>query len=567
MMLQALNDFYWRLADDPEKEIPVPGFSQQKAHFVLVIDKKGALIGSPKDIRLQEGKRLVPKSISAPAVQRTVGIVPNFTWDNTGYVLGADNKDKPERAQKMFESFRSFHHQLCGETEDEGLKAMISFLDSWQPENAPKFENWNELAGQNVVFQLDGEFHYIHERSAVKKIWEKHQSTNASEVVGRCLVTGEESAVARLHPLIKGVRGAQTSGAAIVSFNKDAFTSYGKNQSFNSPVGEKAVFAYTTALNYLLRSDSRQKIQIGDATTVFWTERDSKIEGIFGVLFDPSENDTKPIRDFLEAVRKGKMSEFSEDPDIRFYILGLSPNASRLSVRFWHVSTVADICAKIGQHFQDLSITKEYENNPDFPGMWQLLRETGTLRKLDNVSPLLAGAFMRSILTGAMYPQSLLSAVITRIRADGQINYMRAAVIKACLVRRFRFTKSSQMEVKMGLDKESNNVAYRLGRLFAVLEKAQKDALPGAKATIKDRYYASASATPRAVFPQLLRLTQHHIQKSEYGYVSDKRIEEIVDSIGSFPGHLNIEDQGMFALGYYHQRPELYKKSETKKEV
>ena len=565
MILQALNGYYRRLLDDPEKGIPVTGFSQQKAHFALVIDKNGNLVDKPKDIRLQKGKKLVPNITSAPAVQRTVGIVPSFTWDNTGYVLGADNKGKPERAQKMFEAFRAFHHQLCDDAEDEALKALLRFLDSWRPEDATDLENWDELAGQNVVFQIDKELKYIHERPAVKEIWSRYQLENASEVVGRCLVSGEQATIARLHPLIKGVRGAKTSGAAIVSFNRDAFTSYGKSQSYNSPVSEESVFAYNTALNYLLTSDNRQKIQIGDATTVFWTERDSKIEGMFGVLFDPSEGDNKQIRDFLEAVRKGKASSFEENPDMRFYILGLSPNASRLSVRFWHVSSVSDIYKKIGQHFQDLSIVKEYENNPEVPGMWQLLRETAPLRKLDNVPPLLAGAFMRAILTGELYPQSLLSAIITRIRADGQINYLRAATIKACLVRKFRNNIREGMEVKMGLDKESNNVAYRLGRLFAVLEKAQRDALPAAKATIKDRYYASASATPRAVFPQLIRLTQHHIQKSDYGHVSDKRIEEIVESLSSFPGHLTIEDQGLFALGYYHQRPELYKKSENKK--
>lgn len=566
MMLQALYGYYQRLSDDPDKEIPIPGFGQQKVHFALVINKNGELVGGPKDIRLQKGKKLVPKTVLAPVVSRTAGISSNFTWDNTGYVLGADNKGKPERALKMFEAFKDFHHKLFGDTDDEALKALLLFLDSWNPEDASNFENWEEMAGQNVVFQLDGEMRYLHDRSSVKKIWKQYQSENASPVVGRCLVDGEETEIARLHPLIKGVRNAQTSGAAIVSFNKDAFTSYGKTQSYNAPVSEDAAFAYTTALNFLLRPDSRQKIQIGDATTVFWTERDSKVEGMFGMLFDPSDSDNKQIRDFLKAVRIGKAPDTLEEPEMRFYILGLSPNASRLSVRFWHVSTVADICNKIGQHFRDLSIAKEYDNNPDFPGMWQLLRETATLKKLDNVSPSLAGAFMRAILTGNAYPQSLLSAIITRIRADGQINYLRAAMVKACLVRKYRANHSSNMEVTMGLDKESTNIAYTLGRLFATLEKAQKDAVPGANATIKDRYYGAASATPRAVFPQLLRLAQHHIQKAEYGYHADKRIEEIVQNIHEFPAHLSIEEQGLFALGYYHQRPELYKKSEKKKE-
>ena len=565
MILQALKSYFIRLSDDSDKNIPTPGFSQQKAHFALLIDQDGNLL-QPVDIREARGKKLVPKLITAPTVQRTAGISSNFTWDNTGYVLGADNKGKPERALLMFEAFKEFHHQLCDGTEDDCLLAVLRFIDSWKPEDAAKLSHWDEMAGQNVVFQIDGDLEFVHEKKVARKIWAKYKTSNTSEVIARCLVSGEHAGIARLHPPIKGVRNAQSSGAAMVSFNKDAFTSYGKSQSYNAPVSEHAAFAYTTALNYLLGPDSRQKIQIGDATTVFWTERDTLIEGMFGVIFNNAESDNKQVRDFLEAIRKGKAADNLDDPEIKFFILGLAPNASRLSVRFWHVSTVKDISEKIGQHFRDLSIVKEYENNPDFPGMWQLLRETATLQKLDNVSPVLAGAFMRSILTGSSYPQSLLSSVITRIRSDQKINYLRAAMLKACLVRKKRINKSIDMEVAMGLDKESTNVAYRLGRLFAVLEKAQKDAIPGANTTIKDRYYGSASATPRAVFPQLLRLAQHHIQKAEYGYTSDKKVEEIVQSIGNFPSHLSIEEQGLFALGYYHQRPELYKKSEKKEE-
>jgi len=213
----------------------------------------------------------------------------------------------------------------------------------------------------------------------------------------------------------------------------------------------------------------------------------------------------------------------------------------------------------IGTHFNDLTITKSSPSDPDFPGMWQMLRETAAQRELDNVSPNLAGAFMRSILTGAAYPQGLLSAIILRIRADQTVNYLRAAMIKACLVRRYRLTGSEKKkEVTMALDAQSTNIAYRLGRLFAVLEKAQRDAVPGANATIRDRFYGAASATPRVVFPQLLRLAQHHIQKADYGTRNDKLIEEIVSGIGEFPAHLSLDNQGFFALGYYHQRQSFY---------
>ena len=419
--------------------------------------------------------------------------------------------------------------------QDPGMKAVLSFLDSWKPEDAPALEHWEEMAGGNLVFQLDGERMYIHDHSDVRQAWIRYCAEEASEVIATCLVSGEETPIARLHPAIKGVQGAQTTGAGIVSFNLDAFLSYEKKQNFNAPVGESAAFAYTTALNHLLRFESRQKIRIGDATTVFWTERSSPIEGFMGVILDPRDDasDLSSVRLFLAAARDGKPLPAIGDPDLRFYILGLSPNASRLSVRFWHVSTVADVSEKIGQHFRDIAIVRS-ERDPEFPGMWQLLKETAVQGKTENIPPLLAGAMMRSILTGTAYPQSLLSTIIGRIRADQTINYPRAAMIKACLNRKHRIHQIK--EVTMSLDKESTNIAYRLGRLFAVLEKAQKDAIPGANTTIKDRFYGSASATPSVVFPQLLRLAQHHIQKAEYGGRTDKMIEEIYAGHRKIPG-------------------------------
>ncbi len=398
--------------------------------------------------------------------------------------------------------------------------------------------------------------------------WLKYYPKTSSDQFATCLVSGKKTPIARLHPKIKGVRGSQTSGASIISFNLDAFLSYGKKQNFNAPVSEGIAFAYTTALNHLLRFESRQKVQIGDTATVFWTERESPIEGFMGMIFDPQDNagDTMDIRLFLEAVRDGNMPSEIGDPDIKFYILGISPNASRLSVRFWHVSTVGDISAKIGQHFKDLSIIKNYDSDPEFPGIWQTFKGNRNLAKKRTISyPVLAGSVIRSILTGVAYPQSLLTAVINRIRADQKVNYLRAALIKACLVRKYRITNKS-MEVNMALNKESTNFAYRLGRLFAALEKAQKDAVPGANTTIKDRFYGSASATPRTVFPQLLRLTQHHIQKAEYGRNTDKMIEEIMQGIQEFPAHLSLDDQGLFAIGYYHQRQAFYPKTTEKKE-
>lgn len=569
MILPALNNYYDRLRSSADADIPLLGFSSKGISFALLLNREGNLL-QVLDLRETQGKRLLSKQMIVPeAVIKSVNIAANFMWDNTGYVLGADNKGKPERSIKTFEAFKKLHHDIGEDLDDEGMVAILRFLDSWNPANAAELEYWDDMvAGANLIFQLDGELRYVHDRQKVKDAWLKHYSENSSGVIATCLVCGEKKPIARLHPKIKGVRGAQTSGASIVSFTPDAFKSYGKEQSYNAPVSEGITFNYTTALNYLLRSDSRQKVQIGDAATIFWTERESPVEGFMGLVLNPQDNsgDLKEVRDFLEAARDGKkLPEEIDDTDMQFYILGLSPNASRLSVRFWHVSTVGDISTKIGRHFKDLAIIKNYDSDLEFPGMWQLLRETAVLRKSENISPVLSGSIIRSIMTGSAYPQSLMTVIIGRIRADQEINYLRAAMIKACLVRKYRLNQISK-EVTMALDKESTNVAYRLGRLFAVLEKAQKDAIPGANTTIKDRYYSSASATPNIVFPQLLRLSQHHIQKADYGYVADKMIEEIMQDIQQFPAHLSLDDQGLFAIGYYHQRKDIFTKSEKKEE-
>jgi len=564
MILHSLNDYYHRLADDPAVDIPRLGFSRQKISFALVINGEGELL-QIIDIRENNGKKSVPRQLVVPeAVIKSVNIAANFLWDNASYVLGADIKGKPERVKQTFSAFKDLHNEIGKDLNDEGMAAVLRFLDRWNPEEAPRLSYWAEIAvGANLVFQLDGALQFVHDRSAVQDAWLRYYLKNASDVILSCLVTGEQAPIARLHPKIKGVRGSQSTGAAIVSFNLSAFQSYGKEQSFNAPVGEEVAFSYSTALNHLLNVGSRQRIQIGDATTVFWTERDSPVEGFLGMIFDPREDagDLKEVRDFLVAVREGKNPLNIGDTEMKFYILGLAPNASRLSVRFWHVSTVKDISEKIGRHFKDLSIVKSHENDPDYPGMWHLLRETAAQRDSKNISPLLAGAIMRSILTGSAYPQSLLTAIITRIRADQTINYLRAAMIKACLCRQYRMN-SILKEVSMTLDKNSTNIAYNLGRLFAVLEKAQKDAIPGANTTIKDRYYGAASATPRTVFPQLLRLAQHHIQKAEYGRRNDGLIEEIMQGIQEFPAHLRLDEQGLFAIGYYHQRQAFFAKTE-----
>jgi CRISPR-associated protein Csd1 len=510
---------------------------------------------------------MVPESVVRSGKPTPKSAKPNFLWDNAGYVLGVDNKGKKGNASITFNAFKNFHHKIGDASGDAGMQAVLRFLDRWTNDKISTISNWQDIldSNGNLVFLLEGDTQFVHERKAVRDLWLTYKKDTVEDVLSTCLITGKQMPIARLHPKIKGVRYAQSSGASIVSFNLDAFCSYNKEQNYNAPISEDAAFAYTTALNYLLRYDSRQKIQIGETTTVFWTERKSAVENVWGEMFNPSNTDsadTKEVHDYLSAVREGKNPP-GIDTSVTMYILGLSPNASRLAIRFWITDTINAFNRNLRSHFNNLRIEKQYKNDKDFPGIWQLIIETlpkkMELRKSENINPLLSGIYMKSVLTGGRYPESLLAALIRRLRADGDVSYYRAAQIKAILKRNY------QKEVSMGLDENNTNIAYRLGRLFAVLEKAQEEAIPGANATIKDRFYGSASATPGVVFPQLLRMGQHHLAKIGEGsrIAKEKMIQSIVEGIDSFPRHLPLEEQGQFSLGYYHQRNAFFRKKVT----
>jgi CRISPR-associated protein Csd1 len=590
-MINALCECYDRLLADEDSGVSRPGYSRAKVSFALILSESGDLLGVV-DLRVEKGKKLVSREMNVPEqLKRAVNVAANFMCDNSKYVLGFDQKDKKERVKKAHEAFVQLHAEILGGVKDEGAASVLNFLRNWEVENAgnhPKiidaFDGLSE--GGNLVFRLEGADGYIHERAEVMKGWSRYHLGQSSGVTSQCLITGQILPIARLHPSIKGVVGAQPMGASLVSFNLDSFTSYGKTQSYNAPISEEAAFGYTTALNWLLNSE-KHRMRIGDTTTVFWAERSTNglEEDLLGALFYPDREDDKKgkdeqnhvsrdpqtvklLQDILTKVRKGELVSkelIGVDPNVKFYILGLAPNASRLSVRFWHALEYGKLLDEISQHYIDMLIIKSYPSDPDFISIRMILKEIAPLGDAKRISPLLGGVVMRAILTGMPYPQALLHSVLLRIRADQAVNYVRAAVIKACLVRNMRHHNNErEVDISMALDEQNTNVAYRLGRLFAVLEKAQQDANQGLNATIKDRYFGAASATPRSVFPILLRLTQHHIAKAEYGRNMDKRIEEVMSGIDNFPSHLNLEKQGLFVLGYYHQRKALYTKNESK---
>ena len=503
-------------------------------------------------------------------------------------MLGVSATSK--RADKEHEAFKVLHQNCLATADDVGLKALLAFLRQWTPEQfvAPRFVP--EMLDTNVVFRLSGEKQYLHERAAAKAA--RAQLDGGGDAEGKpsqseCLVLGEQLPIARLHPAIKGVFGAQTSGASIVAFNQESFTSYGKEQGDNAPVSEQAAFAYTTVLNYLLRRSehNRQRIQIGDASVVFWaeaadTEEAEAAELAFEALLNPpadDETEAAQVRQMLEKVAKGRpLSELNPklQEGTRMYVLGLAPNASRLSIRFWEVGTLGLFADRLAWHARDFYIEPVPWKTE--PAARRVLLATvphreGAMPKMDDAFNNLVGEFMRSVLSGRRYPRSLLVNTLMRIRSDGNLSGMRAAICKGVLARdqRLGFQNDDQSEeVLVSLDKESKSPGYRLGRLFAVLEAAQRGALGGqVNATIRDRYYGAASATPASVFPVLLRNTQNHLgklrkEKPGLAVVLEKDIREIVEGLSdSFPRSLRIEEQGRFAIGYYHQSQSRFAKS------
>lgn len=587
MRLGALVDYYEILAKTGE--ISRPGYCMANVSFALNLKKDGTLIGAmPLKIELQRGKKMaeVPQRLEVPEqVKRAVNISANFLCDNSCYVLGIDNKGKPQRSRQCFEAFKKLHHDVLDDLDNPAARAVLAFLDAWKTEEAADCAAIADdiaalTAGGNIVFSVAG--CYVHEDEAVRHAWEAYKAGVSASPVMQCLITGQKAPAARLHASIKGVRGGQPTGVSIVSFNARAYESYGRDeqQGLNAPVSEYAAFAYTTALNQLL-ADTEHKQTFGDTTVVYWAQSPERIyRDIFSFSINPVSEEggeqreivvdkgaQKLIGDIFSKLLEGiPVDDFAEDfdPKTRFFVLGLAPNAARLSIRFYYENDFGQVMENIKAHYEVLEIEKSPKDFQYLP-LWKLMQETVSPKSRDKASsPLLSGATLRSIFSGQPYPEALFSNVILRIKAERDISRGKAAIIKACLSRRQKERYEEVLTVS--LNEQSNNKAYILGRLFAVLEKAQLDANPGINATIKDRYFASACATPASVFPVLLRLAGHHTSKSDYGYVSEKKIRDLLDKLDvenkPYPTHLSLTDQGVFILGYYHQMKSNYTKKD-----
>jgi CRISPR-associated protein Csd1 len=582
MILQSLCQLYDRLVDDEDYGIAPARHSIQKISFRVVLypDKPAEI---QKVAHMENGKER-PRQVAVLGNGKPsgAGINPCFLWDNTGYMLGYKPDDpKPERSRECFEAFRKRHLEAEQAINSPAFSAVCRFLESWSPEQAPDHPVLAETTTGFGVFQVAGQPRYVHQDAAVQAWWRQQDNSDGDATQGQCLLTGEIAPVARLQPKVKGVAGGKAE-ASLVGFNDPAYESYGKVQGDNAPVSEEAAVHYGAALNALLDGpmQKRHRFLLGDATVVFWTEQPTVLEDVFAPFMQGNaeeeaaaaqdEGRLRQLDAFFRALRKGRDARdpavreerMEEEEDVPFYILGLSSNAARVSVRLFYQSSVREMLGNLRKHFEDIGTTPQpakgkRKADPEFPPAWLLLGQTA--RESKEIPPLLAGPFLNAIVTGTKYPQAMYDAVLRRIRADRSVDYLRVCVLKGYLVR------NQGREIPMSLDLANPDPAYRLGRLFAALEKTQGDALPGINATIRDRFYSAASATPGVVFPRLLRTYQHHLSQLNKGRKvnREKLVQEIVGPLSTFPARLGLPEQGQFAIGYYHQTQDFYTAKET----
>ena len=585
MILQALTQYYEDLLR--LGKINRPGWSKQKLNYSLLLSEEGELLQLLHlQQEVQRGNKTVlrPREMWVPSpVKRSSGIRPNFLCDTSSYLLGVDGKGKADRSIDCFAASKALHLQLLKEVDSPIARAIVRFFEHWDPSQAASHpvlqEDWEELLkGGNLTFSLDKLF--AAQDPAIADAWTRHyeDSSDDAEPI-RCLVTGQPGTLARLHPSIKGVAGAQSSGASLVSFNAPAFCSFEHEQGANAPVSDYAAFAYTTALNTLL-ADRNRVSRVGDTTILCWAAggesayQDCFLMSIFNDSY--TEND---ILNTLHHLSKGESIQWDDtrlSPDTRFYVLGLAPNAARLSVRFFWQNSFGALARNLERHYQRLEIIRpSFDKFPTLP-IWRLVLET--VRKAPpggrtpEPHPRLAGDLLLAVLNDTLYPATLLNGVELRIRAERSVSRGQAAILKAYYTKYLeQFQPDSPMKeaLTVQLNEQTNYLPYLLGRLFAVLEGLQQSANPGINNTIKDRYFNSASATPAIVFPQLINLAQKHLNKLDGGLAVyyDKQITELSSRITqTLPTRMSLAEQSAFQLGYYHETQRRYTAKAKKEE-
>lgn len=574
MILQSLAAYYDRLQADPEALVPLYGHSKEKLSFSIVLSSKGDVL-RVNDLRCLHEKKKIARSVILPKPPRErsgTKAPAYFLWDKSKYILGVELKEGKQNFSKF--CFKDFYEQqvnILNDCDDEAGLAVLKFLQQRQFNIVPDWAHPDLLEGGFIAFELDGERGFIHDRPIIKECWHNYLESVRPTFQSQCLVSGiQGSFIPEVHSQIKGVKGAQGTGAALISFNASSLESHGKGKSnYNAPISDKAAFAYTTALNYLLLSENKRKLVIGDTTVVFWAGAPSSAETLFDYIFGDTASESDAVttnsEEYARKIVQGNMPHELGDANTPIYVLGLSPNAARLSVRFWYAEPLGKMVENLRAHYAALALTRSFDHQAEFPRLYWMLRELASQGKAQNISPLLTGQLMQSILYQRPYPQTLLTATLARVRADKNITYLRACMLKAFL------TRNSNQEISMSLDGSIVDVGYLLGRLFAAIERIQENAAPGINTTVREKFFSVASATPARAFPVILRNAQHglgKIRKDNAGrsLYFDKLIQDIISNIeaaNGFPASMNMEKQAMFVLGYYQQRQAFF----TKKEV
>lgn len=582
MILQALTDYYNALS--AQGKIDRPGWTKSNISYALYINDAGDLerVVSVKTEQVRGKKAvLAPQPMTLPTpVKRSSGIASNFLWDNSSYLLGVDNKGKPQRSRDCFQACKALHHQLLDGVDSPAAKALLAFFDHWDPEKASEHpalqENWEELiSSANFVFRYHDAF--VHEDPHLQQIWQSYYDSDSDGPQMICLVTGQKSPAQAVHPPIKGLAGAQSSGAALVTFNADAFCSYGKTQSLNAPVSKSAAFSYTAALNSLI-ADREHSFRMGDTTVLFWAKNGQPAFQDFFSAYtfgNTSLYGSGELAGMVERLLKGNPVEYDGarlDPNMDFYILGLSPNAARISVRFFFHNTFGNFLKNAQRHQDRLEIVRPANDKFETIPLWRLLEATVNQKSKDKApSPVMTGEVLRAILTDTPYPATLYNGVMLRITAEKKVDRTRAAILKAYLLKNYPNQTTLKEESRLPIIYENESPAFLLGCLLALLEKIQQEAIDGINQTLADKYLSTAVATPFLVFDNLLEKSRYHIGKIGGKMRRREDLQHLLvvyhqKSPAGFPKSLSHVERGEFMIGYYTKNAALWSKNANKEE-
>ena len=560
MILKALYDYYNRCSD-----LPPIGMEEKEIGFLIVLSPDGRFVRF-EDCRI--GKNHARAYLVKKHVGRSSGAVANYLYDNGVYVLGYSEKNTGKE-QSCFDTFKAKIEEIVKAFPDnKDLSAIKAFYENSREtiiqtvSQDPLWEDIKKNLSKKYSifsFRIDGDTKIVAEKKEILQFEEN--DGNATDNL--CLITGShgpcvDTTTATMIP------GSQATAKLVAFQINSGYDSYGKTKCGNAPISEKAEFAYTTALNSMLQHDSRNKFRLGTRTFVFWASNDKEAskeaeESLFELLGYSEEETDDPnahlieVRKVFESIYSGVLSTGLDD---KFYILGLAPNSARIAVIYWSETTLKDFAEKILRHFSDMEINDTRKNKKPYMGVRDIISSVTHGGEMSDATPNLPEAVVKSIFQGLPYPATLYAACIRRIRAEQELTITRAAILKAYLNR----INNNPLKIGIMLDKGNNNQGYLCGRLFAVLDKIQYEA--NNISSIRERYMNAASATPSSVFATILNLSVHHAEKLDEGrrIYFEKLKQEIFEkmSANGFPTHLDLQDQGRFFVGYYHQRQDLF---------